>query len=150
MSLLIYAFKNNIHANDYIGRSNHLMSKATEKNKVSRPTIFDRLPEEGKKKVINFQQACRVFFKNQTDAGAALKVTQGTINRYTGGKLLVPLEVARRFEKFTNGAIAEDSIFFDYNEWIYDQKLINKRAKNNVSEGELVKKLPQEHKHEIT
>lgn len=116
------------------------MNNTLDKNKTPKPIIFDRLPEEGKQKVINFQQAYNIYFKNQTDAGLVLKVTQGTVNRYIKGKVLIPMQVARRFEEFTKGVITEDSIFFDYDEWVYDQKMLNKKAKNNVSEGELVKK----------
>ncbi len=109
------------------------MAKTNTEDKPCKPIFFDRLPEEGKEKVRNFERACKLYFKNQAIAGRVLKVTQGTINRYTAGKLLVPLEVARRFEKHTNGAITEDALFFDYKEWLYDQKIAQKNAHKNVN-----------------
>lgn len=94
-----------------------------------RKKLIDVVPEEGKKAIKNFNNAYKIFFKNQTHAGEVLKVSQGTINRYLSGALLVPLEVAHRLEIFTNGAIPSTTIFFDYQAYLYDLK---KYAKQGV------------------
>jgi len=96
---------------------------------VKKPTLYDRIPEEGKKKVDTFCNAFKVYFKNQTQASPVLKVEQVTIFRYLNGVVLVPLEVARRFERHTNGVITAESIFFDYQEYLYDQRQEKKKKK---------------------
>ena len=126
------------------------MSLKEGRQKKPLPIIYDRLPDEGKQKVDNFKRAYNIYFKNQTNAGLALKVTQGTIYRYLVGIVLVPMEVARRFEQFSNGAITVDSIFFDYNEYLYDQRLAKKKEIVASSECLDSKQSTKKHKHEIT
>ncbi|OTG87851.1 hypothetical protein [Acinetobacter sp. ANC 3813] len=97
--------------------------------RASKETImYDRLPPEGKQAVKAFGDAIRVYFKNQTLAGQVLKCHQGKISKYMQGVNLVPLEVARRFSQYTNGVLSEESIFFDYWEWVYDQAEAKKEA----------------------
>jgi hypothetical protein len=102
-----------------------------EKNtgQVKKPTLYERIPKEGKLKVDAFRNAFKVFFKNQTQASPILKVEQVTINRYLKGIILVPLEVAQRFERHTNGAITAESIYFDYQEYLFDQRQEEKKKK---------------------
>jgi len=102
------------------------------KAKKSKPKvnlIYDRLPEEGKAKMDNFKKAYKIYFNNQTYAGTVLKVGQVSVWRYLNGVYIVPLEVARRFQEFTKGAVDMDSIFFDFNGYLYDQKQAVKKEK---------------------
>jgi len=94
-----------------------------------RKKLIDVVPEEGKKAIKNFNNAYKVFFKNQTHAGEVLKVSQATIIRYLSGALLVPWEVAHRLEIFTNWVIPSTTVFFDYQAYLYDLK---KYAKQGV------------------
>lgn len=90
---------------------------------------YDSLPPEARKKVDAFGAALNIYFKNQTQAGLVLKCEQTSICKYIKGINLVPLEIARRFSKYTNGVLNEDSIFFDYREWQYDLKMKEKTKK---------------------
>lgn len=92
-----------------------------------RKKLIDVVPQEGKDAIQKFNDAYKIFFKNQTHAGEVLKVRQGTINRYLSGALLVPLEVAQRFEIFTKGVIPAQTIFFDYQAYLYDLKQQSKQ-----------------------
>lgn len=104
----------------------HNMPEIKHRSVKTAPIMYDRLPEEGKKKVKAFGANINIYFKNQALAGLALKCSQTTINKYIKGVNLVPLEVARRFSRYTNGNLSEDSIFFDYAEWMYDQRIETK------------------------
>lgn len=110
------------------------MSLKLDETKKPKPIIYDRLPPEGQQKVENFKIAYKIYFNNQTYAGKMLKVTQGTVNRYLSGVILLPMEVATRLEEFTNGAVTVDSVFFDFNEYLYDQKEAKKRTKDTLTE----------------
>lgn len=91
-----------------------------------RNRIYKSLPDEGKKKVEAFQSAFRIYFKNQKDAIDIFKASQESISRYLNGEILLPLEIARRFEDYTDGAVKADSIFFDYKAYKFEQKKISK------------------------
>lgn len=99
------------------------------KDKKIQKKLIDVLPEEGIQSIKNLNDAFKVYFKNQSDAGDILKVRQVTMSRYLTGISLMPLEVAQRFEEYTKGAIPAKTIFFDYNAYLFDQK---KYAKQRV------------------
>ncbi|MCO8088225.1 transcriptional regulator [Acinetobacter indicus] len=87
-----------------------------------RNRIYESLPDEGKKKVEAFQSAFKIYFKNQKDAIDIFKASQESISRYLNGEILLPLEIARRFEDYTDGAVKADSIFFDYRAYKFEKK----------------------------
>lgn len=90
----------------------------------------DRLPPEGLEKFENFNKQFRIYFKNQSNAGEIFKVAQVTVSKYLAGKTLVPMPVADRFSKFTNGVVSLDDIYFDYEAYLYDLKNGIKSEKN--------------------
>ncbi|GEM_PF-3122917 len=96
-----------------------------------RKRIYEIIPDIGKAKVDAFCAAYNIYFRNQKDAGDILKVGQATISRYLEGSILVPMEVAVRFEKHTNGLVSTDSIFFDYKEYKYDLKQKEREIQNH-------------------
>lgn len=90
---------------------------------------YEDLPEEAFKKHQKFVSAYNIYFKNQSIAGSALKVSQATISRFLSGVLLIPCDVAKRFEKFTNGNILAEDIYFDAKEYEHS---IKKNVNSNV------------------
>jgi len=88
----------------------------------SKLSMLDRLPPEGLKKHENFAKQYQIYFKNQKNAAEVLKVAQVTVSKYLSGVILVSMPVAERFSNFTNGVVARDDIYFDYDAYLYDQK----------------------------
>ena len=102
------------------------------KKRKEKPCLYDRLPKQAQVKVDAFRAQYDIYFKNQTIAADALKCSQSAIHRYLSGKVLVPMEIADRFMKFTNGVVSVESIFFDLNEYLYDQEKAKDAAVRNV------------------
>lgn len=89
--------------------------------------MIDIVPEEGLVKIAKLQDAVKIYFKSQSAAAKVLKVNQTTVNRYLTGHFLITLHVARRLEIFTKGAVLADDLFFDYDEYLYDQANLKKK-----------------------
>lgn len=96
----------------------------------SKLPMRDRLPPEGLKKHDNFVKQYQIYFKSQKSAAEVLKVNQVTVSKQLSGVILVSMPVAERFSKFTNGVVARDDIYFDYEAYVYDQKAARKKKKN--------------------
>lgn len=108
------------------------MTPRKEKLKNPKACLYDRLPKQGQEKVDAFKANYNIYFKNQTNASEILKISQSAMYRYLAGQVLVPMEVANRFSIFTNGVVTVESIFFDLNEYIFDQKKAKKLKESNV------------------
>lgn len=105
-------------------------STAQDLQSYSKLPMRDRLPPEGLEKLENFTKQYRIYFKNQQSAAEVLKVNQVTVSKYLSGVILVSMPVAERFSKFTNGVVARDDIYFDYEAYVYDQKFAEKQLKS--------------------